>query len=331
MSLDYHRESEIAARALREAASLCRRVQQAIAPEVLEKRDKSPVTVADFGSQALVCRRLAQAFPDDPVVAEEDSAELRREDNAPLLHQVVEQVQRFNPSARPDDVCRWIDHGGAREGGRRFWTLDPIDGTKGFLRGEQYAIALALIVDGRPELGLLACPNYPARDPAASGRLFIAVRGRGTCAGPIGGPADRETVRVSGCSDLKDARICESVEAAHSSHSDAARVAEELGIAVEPVRLDSQAKYGLVAAGEAEIYLRLPTRADYREKIWDHAAGALVVTEAGGAVTDVAGKPLEFHHGRELIANRGVIATNGRLHARVLEALRKAGVSRDEG
>ena len=86
--------------------------------------------------------------------------------------------------------------------------------------------------------------------------------------------------------------------------------------------MDSQAKYGIVARGEAEIYLRMPTRADYREKIWDHAAGALIVEEAGGTVTDIMGRPLDFHHGRELSANRGVIVTNGRCHARVLEASR---------
>ena len=90
--------------------------------------------------------------------------------------------------------------------------------------------------------------------------------------------------------------------------------------------MDSQAKYGVVARGEAEIYLRMPTRADYREKIWDHAAGALIVEEAGGTVTDIRGRPLEFHHGRELTANRGVIVTNGRLHARVLKALRAMGL-----
>lgn len=138
---------------------------------------------------------------------------------------------------------------------------------------------------------------------------------------------ERTILRVSECSGPKAARVCESVEAAHSSHDDAARVAEHLGIATDPVRLDSQAKYGIVAAGEAEIYLRLPTRADYREKIWDHAAGALLVAEAGGTVTDVAGKPLEFHHGRELSANRGVIATNGHLHEQVLAALRVVGIA----
>ena len=78
--------------------------------------------------------------------------------------------------------------------------------------------------------------------------------------------------------------------------------------------------------GEAEVYLRLPTRADYREKIWDHAAGVLVVEEAGGTVTDIAGRPLEFTHGRELTANRGVVVTNGRLHDRVLDAIRELGL-----
>ncbi len=91
--------------------------------------------------------------------------------------------------------------------------------------------------------------------------------------------------------------------------------------------MDSQAKYAVVARGEADIYLRLPTRADYREKIWDHAAGALLVTEAGGVVTDIAGRPLEFHHGRELTANRGVIVTNGCLHSQVIDAVRATGIS----
>jgi 3'(2'), 5'-bisphosphate nucleotidase len=90
--------------------------------------------------------------------------------------------------------------------------------------------------------------------------------------------------------------------------------------------MDSQAKYAAVARGEADIYLRLPTRSDYREKIWDHAAGALIVSEAGGVVSDVSGRPLEFTHGRELAANRGVIVTNGRLHHGVIEGLRRLGI-----
>ena len=325
---NYDREIEIAGKALREAADLCRRVQQAIAPGVLEKRDKSPVTVADFGSQALVCRHLSEQFPEDPVVAEEDSASLCEPENEPLLEQVVQRVQQFVPSATSSDVCRAIDQGGAKRGGDRFWTLDPIDGTKGFLRGEQYAIALALVVDGQPEVAGLACPNlpWPSEATGQTGMLFFAVRGGEAWVESLEDPGKSSPLGVSSRDDPTAARVCESVEAAHSSHGDAARVAELLAIAAEPVRLDSQAKYCIVASGEAEIYLRLPTRADYREKIWDHAAGALLVTQSGGTVTDVAGKPLEFHHGRELTENRGVIATNGVLHQRVLDALRSVGV-----
>jgi 3'(2'), 5'-bisphosphate nucleotidase len=90
--------------------------------------------------------------------------------------------------------------------------------------------------------------------------------------------------------------------------------------------MDSQAKYGIVARGDAEIYLRMPTRADYREKIWDHAAGALIVEEAGGTVTDILGRPLDFHQGRELSGNRGVVVTNGRSHTLVLETLHALGL-----
>jgi 3'(2'), 5'-bisphosphate nucleotidase len=123
-------------------------------------------------------------------------------------------------------------------------------------------------------------------------------------------------------------RFCESVESGHSAQTDSAAIASRLGIDAPPVRLDSQAKYGVVARGEAEIYLRMPTRPDYREKIWDHAAGVLIIEEAWGTVTDITGKPLEFRHGRELTANRGVIATNGRLHERVLKTLAELGLAR---
>jgi 3'(2'), 5'-bisphosphate nucleotidase len=64
---------------------------------------------------------------------------------------------------------------------------------------------------------------------------------------------------------------------------------------------------------------------DYREKIWDQAAGSLIVEEAGGWVTDLDGKPLDFTAGRTLADNRGILATNGHLHPAALEALRAIG------
>jgi len=309
-------------------------------PEVLDKKDKSPVTVADLGSQAVVCRALWEAFPSDPIIAEEDSAELRQPENAALLDQVVGHVGALGPAdgsgVSREKVCGWIDRGGASEYQERFWTIDPIDGTKGFLRNEQYAVALALVVERRVELAALACPNLPFDGEAGSashGVIFTAVRGQGAFAWPMDQEhsehSRRRPIRVSDKEKPEEIRFCESVESGHSAHGDAAAIAARLGIVAPPVRMDSQAKYGVVARGEAEIYLRMPTRADYREKIWDHAAGALIVEEAGGTVTDIAGRPLEFDHGRELIANRGVIVTNGRLHARVLEALRKLGLVED--
>ncbi|MCH8963219.1 MAG: hypothetical protein IH820_18365 [Bacteroidetes bacterium] len=179
------------------------------------------------------------------------------------------------------------------------------------------------------------CMNVPGamRDmilrktkPGAKGSVYAAIRGQGTVRAPLDRPGETVAVRVSTLREAAQARLCESVESGHSSHDDAAAVAQRLGITTVPVRLDSQAKYAVVARGDAEIYLRLPTRPGYVEKIWDHAAGSLVVTEAGGVVTDVAGLPLAFHHGSTLRNNRGIVVTNGPLHAAVLAALEAVGV-----
>jgi HAL2 family 3'(2'),5'-bisphosphate nucleotidase len=325
-------ELRAALAAVRDAAALCQAVQAELGREALQKKDRSPVTVADFGSQALVARALAQSFPADPLVAEEDSDALRAAENSLLRAQVVNFVSRFVPDSNEDSVLRSIDHGRlASPGGvGRFWTLDPIDGTKGFLRNEQYAIALALIIHGNVTVAAVACPSLSLRtgDSSTLGAIFTAVSGQGAWVHPLVDSHATEPIRLS-VSDRTDptlTTICESVESGHSAHGASADVASLLHITAPPVRLDSQAKYAVVARGEADIYLRLPTRADYSEKIWDHAAGSLLVTESGGRVTDISGKSLDFTLGSELSSNRGVIVTNGWWHERVLEALRERGV-----
>ena len=89
------------------------------------------------------------------------------------------------------------------------------------------------------------------------------------------------------------------------------------------MRMDSQAKYAAVARGDAVLYLRLPSGNPdrYAEKIWDHAAGALVVEEAGGIVTDMHGKPLDFGKAERLHDNQGVVVSNGAIHDDVIAAL----------
>jgi 3'(2'), 5'-bisphosphate nucleotidase len=238
-----------------------------------------------------------------------------------MLEQVAAEVRRHISDAASEAVCAWIDRGNADRYEDRFWTLDPIDGTKGFLRGEQYAVALALLVGGRVEVAALACPNL--RDETGTGVVFAAHRDEGTFRLPLAGGEGRTPVHVSSVSHPSEARFCESVESAHSSHDEAAAVAEFLGIGKEPLRLDSQAKYGVVARGDAEIYLRLTRHTGYVEKIWDHASGALVIEEAGGRVTDLKGRMLDFSRGIRLEGNAGIVATNGHVHDHVLEALER--------
>jgi len=325
--MSYRIELDVACRAVQTAAVVCQSVQAQIAPEVLSKQDRSPVTVADFASQAIICRELRAAFSSDPIIAEEDSAALKTPETAPFLEQIGRELSAIGLSADGDEICQWIDQGQCDQFSGRFWTLDPIDGTKGFLRGGQYALSLALIVEGRIEVAILGCPNLPLSAGSAGpcGILFFAVRGEGSCCIPLDVSPETtpkpSSVCVSKTADSSEARLCESVESGHSAHGRSATTAERLGITARPIRLDSQAKYATVARGEADIYLRLPTRADYNEKIWDHAGGVLIVEEAGGTVTDMTGKPLEFTHGHELTANRGVVVTNGLLHKTVLTAL----------
>ncbi len=323
-------EMETALAAVRQAGLLCRAVQAEIDPGALAKQDRSPVTIADFGSQALICRAIGEAFPTDPVIGEEDSVALQKPANTAMLARVVDHVRTYAAKADGEQVCRWIDRGGAKTYRSRFWTLDPIDGTKGFLRGEQYAIALALVIGGKIELAVLGCPNLgPTLDTErGNGTILVAISGAGTWQMPLVGEGEPTRVTVSEEQDSTRVRFCESVEAAHSAHGDSARLAERLAIAAGPVRLDSQAKYAVVARGEAEAYLRLPRDNKYREKIWDHGAGVLCVTEAGGRVTDVPGRELDFAQGYRLEKNLGVIVSNGPLHETLLRALAELGIGR---
>ena len=163
-----------------------------VGSQSIEKGDKSPVTIADFGAQALVCQALKDAFPNDAIVGEEDSGDLKMPENQQKLSQVTQYVQKFHPSADGATVCGWIDVGNGQVG-PRYWTLDPIDGTKGFLRNDQYAVALALFDQGELKLGVLACPAYPVNltEPEGDiGVLFVAVRGEGAFMTLLNGVGD---------------------------------------------------------------------------------------------------------------------------------------------
>jgi len=317
------RETEVAFQAVREAASLCMSVSAhtPAASDVVQKEDASPVTIADFGSQALVCRRLGQAFPEDGIVAEEDAAVLREKTAAPARARLLRAVQEQYAGTTMDDVLRWIDLGAGHGHDHRYWTLDPIDGTKGYIRGGQYVVALALIADGEVEIGALACPNLTLPGMTSPGVIVTAEKGGGAWSWSLQEATSLGKLHVSKEKKNPGMRFCESVESAHSAHGRSARIAADVGIGGSPVRMDSQAKYAAVAAGMAEIYLRLPVSVSYVENIWDHAAGCLIVEEAGGRVTDMHGQRLDFSRGAKLSANEGIVASHGIVHDRLIQSI----------
>jgi 3'(2'), 5'-bisphosphate nucleotidase len=323
-------EARFAAEAVRDAGLLVRRIQRDLVGASLAKDDKSPVTVADFAAQALVAYKLAERFPDAVLVGEEQADLLRSDVGRGTLVQIIGYLGDDIADINAERALELIDRG-AGDPPSSFWTLDPIDGTKGFLRNDQYAVALARVENGQVVLGALGCPELEAAkrpQRGGVGSILVAMRGHGTWSLPMGEATVRvPQLKVSAIDDPSKARVLRSFEKAHTDADGIDDLGQSLGIVAEPVAMDSQAKYAVLAAGGAEILLRLlsPSRPDYREKIWDQAAGSIVVEEAGGRVTDLDGKPLDFSQGRTLAGNRGVVATNGRLHDAVLAGLKSIG------
>lgn len=322
-------ETRFAIEVVRQAALLAARVQAGMVTPALTKEDRSPVTVADYAVQALVGQRLQDTFPDAVLVAEEETESLRTNAERPTLERVAEFVGAEISGATPEGVADWIDRG-SRQPAARFWTLDPVDGTKGFLRGEQYAVALALIEDGEVLLAALGCPNLSAAhrvEIGGPGSLVVAARDEGAWTQPLAKMGEWQALQVSPQTDRTRARLLRSAEAAHTDLDAMEEIAQHLGVGAEPVRMDSQAKYAVLAAGEGELLFRLlsPKAPQYREKIWDQAAGALIVEEAGGKISDLDGKPLDFTEGRTLTENRGVLASNSHLHEEALKAIKAVG------
>ncbi len=328
---------DVALAAVEDACLVCRHVQRRLdALRAMTKDDASPVTIGDFAAQAMVARGLSRAgLLFGGLVAEESAAFLKQPEHAPHLQACVDALRESGawPHATADEVIAMVDLGAADPtalvsdlGG---WTLDPIDGTKGFLRGEQYCVSLAHIRRGVVEAGVLGCPNFPheayaeldLQNAVARGCLFFAIRGKGAHMRVVGeASAGQVPLRRPDLSPADPARLAESVETSHTRKDFAAEIMRLAGPVGPSINMDSQAKYALLARGDADVYLRLPSKKGYIERIWDHAAGMLLAQEAGCTVTDVNGKPLDFSHGRGLERNAGILGAPPELHARLLAA-----------
>lgn len=204
------------------------------------KDDASPVTEADERAEALILPALARLTPDIPIVAEEEVAAGR-----------IPQV------------------------GKRFWLVDPLDGTKEFIsRNGEFTVNVALVEDGNPVLGVVFAP--------ALDRLFAGFVGHGAFV-EEGGTRRSIAVRTPPPDGL--------TVVASRSHGDAAALDAFLaGRKVAALRsAGSSLKICLVASGEADLYPRLG-----RTMEWDIAAGHAVLSAAGGHLTELDGRPLDY-------------------------------------
>ena len=315
MQIDQIRREAI--EAVLAACKITMAVQKELVPAkiTMQKADRSPVSIADLAAQAIISLKLGNEIK---LVAEESSEILQT--NVELKHKVVEYVQTVDQKLTENEIMQAIDRGNHQGGNGLFWVLDPIDGTKGFLRHQQYAICLALIDQGEIILSVLGCPNLKISDDETGG-LFIAQKDCGAYMRSLNNKVETK-IKVSEVADSRQATFVESVESGHANHGLQQDVAKNLGITRKSVRLDSQVKFAAIAKGDADIYLRFSPTKGYQQKIWDIAPGVLLVEEAGGKTSDTNGDPLDFTRGR-MIPTASLFVTNGKLHEVVLDAINK--------
>lgn len=222
--------------------------------DVEAKRDSSPVTEADRAAELIILAALARAAPAVPVVAEEEVAAGR--------------------IPAHDDT---------------YFLVDPLDGTKEFVRGgDDYTVNIGLIEGGMPKLGVVFAP--------ATGTLHAGLVG-------AGGWVDRGQGRVP---IRTRARGQEVTAVASKSHLNQATI-DYLEAAVGTcgyVSIGSSLKFCMVAEGKADIYPRASPTSE-----WDTAAGHAVLLAAGGLVDGPDGEPLRY--GKRAFLNRAFVATSG--------------------
>lgn len=319
--------------------------------KILEKSDSTPVTIADFGVQALISLELGKLFPSIPLVAEEDSWFLRSNN---LVDSVVSAVtDKASSTDKPltnADVLDAIDRGGkdAAVFGNKpatYWVLDPIDGTKGFLKGSEalYVVGLALIFEGEIVLGVMGCPNWDDAGKESitskSGIIMMAHVGCGTWSKSLLDVLSRSTNRdvwrrcsVDECVLIPKARFCipdsqtwESMplSALFSTTNDSNSIGDGKVLLLHTC-CGSLCKYLMVASGKASIFI-LGTRNLKTIKAWDHAVGIICVHEAGGMVTDWKGNQIDFSadeiERRIIFPSGGVLVSNGKIHNQIVEMI----------
>lgn len=304
--------------AVEHGAQLCRKIQ-ADGVQSHAKGDASPVTTADYGTQAIICRALSLHFPDDAVVAEEGSKaylELVSPDIRATLPTLLADI--LGESVSEADVLRWLDYGQDRPRNGRTWVIDPIDGTVGFVSGRYYSICVSYMEAYQPTGAVIGLP----RSPIDENGTILHTDGDGLFARPMGSTDDRR-VQASGRQDVASLRILDSIKLPADEQATATHVRDVAGLSAATVELyDSQLKYAMIAAGYGDVFVRMPRDISLDPHyIWDHLTGAALIKAGGGRITSIDGQPLDFSQGDSL-PHTGFIASNGdaSLHDTLLKA-----------
>lgn len=289
------------------AGQLCQRVQRDFLSENIKGGE--PVTIADYGAQALIGRALQQAFPDDAVIAEEHAEQFVSIVPADQRRQICDLLQdTLQTRLQEDDLLNWLDQGQGRTA-QRTWVIDPVDGTESFLDGTSYSICVGVLEDWQPRGAVLGCPHEGAVYHCWQGQAPQQIR------------LDSGLVQAMAVSSrTADIRIIESPSSHHVDHHLQLQIYQALG-RHQLSQVHAQVKYALIADGSADVYVRIAKNRQYRAKIWDHAAGVALVLAAGGQVTDEHGTPLDFSQGPEFPPTFAIVVSNGAVHAQVLNAL----------
>ena len=348
----YAEELEVAISVLQATAKLSQHIlslKKLKNKGTVQKEDLSPVTVADFAIQGLLSTTFRRAFPADGVVGEESASQLRKD--LILLENVYELVRMVAgdddeeelfadvdkkvsvPGSR-EEMCNLIDECGASvpSAKGRTWVFDPIDGTKTYVRGELYAINVALLVDGKQVLGAVACPNMsinaetPLRnaDISNSGCIAYAIKDQGAYVRPLEGNAEPRKleqhksnlalsdVRFVTCATLNDSAL----DGVHET------IAQKFDVPFPGCDLlPWVSRWVALAMGLGNTTVWVYRKRDRLAKVWDHAGAMLLFEETGGKITDINGKAIDLVAGRKMAANRGFVAAPGELHEKVLTAV----------
>jgi 3'(2'), 5'-bisphosphate nucleotidase len=291
------------------------------------KPDGSPVSAADLAIQIAVTWTIRERFgASDHIVGEEGASSVSMPGGRMLLDRAVHALREAFGSACPKDPEALLLEEStltAESWPREWWTIDPIDGTKGFRSGRHFAICVARVEDSVPTVGALSCPTMPrAGDPMAiqptgdSGTLYAALAGAGAWSidGNTYSGGDADAVRLARPSDRAAQRseespwiVCDSIEGGDRAER-MRGVVSQAGFPWTTISLDSQCKYALVADGRADAFMRVPSAKGRSETAWDHVAGLVICAEAGAFAGDLNGAAVRCANGPDLTRSRGVLA-----------------------